>query len=310
MLRAVHDPDQIERCQTRLRKCIREGLRTSIPNVVIGNQGSHISSDVVGNNTVWFAYQTLADEPVPRHWNAFGAGQPALGRSNAITVEVNVASPWAGKRIAGLFARNDTSGDVLLLHRGAIGGSREGVGKAQFTAWYQANGAELVTFLSPNGKNESAFLVADLQQDQFLTGLESFVDAVRRFKSLHKGENPTLVSVSDADLEDRAAHAPERPKSSTTASVVYARNPAVAELAKRRAGGRCELCRQPAPFTNVSNEPYLESHHIVWLAHGGSDRPENTVALCPNCHRKMHVLNHPTDVERLLRRARVRYKPS
>lgn len=306
MLRAVHDPDQIERCQKRLRHCIREGLRTSIPNVVVGYQGGQISSNVLGNNTVWFAYQTLSDVGVPRHWNAFGAGQPALGRSNAITVEVNVASPWAGKRVAGLFALDDATGEVLLLHRGTIGGSSKGVGKAAFTAWYQDNGAQPLTFLSPIGKDESAFLVADLKQDQFLRGLESFVDAVGRFKSTRKGEDLTLMSLSFDDLEERAARAPEKPRSSTTASVVYARNPAVAELAKRRADGRCELCRQPAPFTNARNEPYLESHHIAWLAHGGCDRPENTVALCPNCHRKMHVRNDPKDVARLLRRARVR----
>ncbi|MSR17052.1 MAG: HNH endonuclease, partial [Methylococcaceae bacterium] len=42
-------------------------------------------------------------------------------------------------------------------------------------------------------------------------------------------------------------------------------------------------------------EPYLESHHIEWLANGGADSIENTTALCPNCHRKMHSLNSPSD---------------
>ena len=58
----------------------------------------------------------------------------------------------------------------------------------------------------------------------------------------------------------------------------------------------CQLCNQPAPFCTPEGEPYLETHH---LSPGGEDGIENTVSLCPNCHRKMHVLNLPEDVARL-----------
>ncbi|MCY3985932.1 MAG: HNH endonuclease [Candidatus Dadabacteria bacterium] len=86
--------------------------------------------------------------------------------------------------------------------------------------------------------------------------------------------------------------------------VVYVRSQYVAEWTKRRADGRCELCRKPAPFKNTSsNEPYLESHHIVWLSRGGLDCTSNTVALCPNCHRKMHVVNAEKDIKKLTRLA-------
>jgi 5-methylcytosine-specific restriction enzyme A len=79
----------------------------------------------------------------------------------------------------------------------------------------------------------------------------------------------------------------------------YQRNPWVAEYAKRRAAGLCELCTEPAPFTKKSGEPYLEVHHIEWLSKGGADTIENTVALCPNCHRQMHVVQAPTDLKQL-----------
>ena len=46
---------------------------------------------------------------------------------------------------------------------------------------------------------------------------------------------------------------------------------------------------------------YLETHHIKWLAAGGEDKLDNTVALCPNCHRKMHILNKQTDVKLLFK---------
>jgi 5-methylcytosine-specific restriction enzyme A len=43
-------------------------------------------------------------------------------------------------------------------------------------------------------------------------------------------------------------------------------------------------------------EPFLEIHHIKWLSNGGDDSIDNTVALCPNCHRKMHALNLQKDI--------------
>lgn len=55
-----------------------------------------------------------------------------------------------------------------------------------------------------------------------------------------------------------------------------------------------------APFIDAKGEPYLEVHHIIWLSHGGADTIENTVALCPNCHRKMHILQSADDVEKSL----------
>ncbi len=32
----------------------------------------------------------------------------------------------------------------------------------------------------------------------------------------------------------------------------------------------------------------LEVHHVIRLADGGSDTINNSVALCPNCHRELH----------------------
>ena len=82
----------------------------------------------------------------------------------------------------------------------------------------------------------------------------------------------------------------------------FIRDPYVAEYVKRKANGICQLCGNPAPFKDSNNKPYLESHHIVWLSKGGEDTIENTVALCPNCHRKMHVLNSQEDIDILIKK--------
>lgn len=79
----------------------------------------------------------------------------------------------------------------------------------------------------------------------------------------------------------------------------YVRDPYIAIYAKERAHGVCQLCHQKAPFCNSRNEPYLETHHIIWLSEGGADSVDNVVALCPNCHRKMHIINDDADVRYL-----------
>lgn len=85
-------------------------------------------------------------------------------------------------------------------------------------------------------------------------------------------------------------------KTTTTETVVYYRDPYLNELVKRIADGKCQYCGNDAPFVDKNGQPYLEEHHVKRLADGGSDTIDNVVALCPNCHRKMHVRNEMSDV--------------
>jgi len=125
--------------------------------------------------------------------------------------------------------------------------------------------------------------------------------------TLHRADG-TEVFFSGYDEEDEpAAVEPEvpaepeqRPKPKTVTTNAYRRDPAVAAEAKRRAKGICQLCGKPAPFTTKKDEPYLETHHIVWLSEGGEDTVKNTAALCPNCHRRVHILKDPDDQNDLL----------
>jgi 5-methylcytosine-specific restriction protein A len=69
---------------------------------------------------------------------------------------------------------------------------------------------------------------------------------------------------------------------------VYIRSEAVRRYVLGRAGGRCEGCRNEAPFKDRKGQPYLEPHHTARLADGGPDHPAFVIALCPNCHRRVH----------------------
>lgn len=68
----------------------------------------------------------------------------------------------------------------------------------------------------------------------------------------------------------------------------YRRSVAVRKYVLRRADGRCEGCQAPAPFVTVEGRPYLEPHHTRRVSDGGPDHPAHVIALCPNCHSRVH----------------------
>ena len=87
-------------------------------------------------------------------------------------------------------------------------------------------------------------------------------------------------------IKDRKSKKPQKIE-----AVMYYRCPYVKEMVKRIAEGKCQMCGKEAPFYDKDKVPYLEEHHVKRLADGGSDTMDNVVAICPNCHRKVHVLN-------------------
>lgn len=75
---------------------------------------------------------------------------------------------------------------------------------------------------------------------------------------------------------------------SSTSRKSYRRSAVVKEYALRVASGTCQGCKEDAPFVDTNNEPFLEVHHLHRRSDGGADHPDNVIALCPNCHRRVH----------------------
>ena len=95
---------------------------------------------------------------------------------------------------------------------------------------------------------------------------------------------------------------PEIPEKITIQSTGFKRNQFVVIETLERANGVCDLCKKNAPFLRIKDEaPFLEVHHVNPLADGGKDTLDNTVALCPNCHREAHLgINRDKVKQRLL----------
>lgn len=85
-----------------------------------------------------------------------------------------------------------------------------------------------------------------------------------------------------------------------TLAEYIARSERVRQYALIRASGNCELCGAVAPFRVLGGAAFLEVHHLFRLADGGPDEPGNVAALCPNCHRAVHLALDARDRNDLL----------
>ena len=117
----------------------------------------------------------------------------------------------------------------------------------------------------------------------------------KEFEDAVKKEKSKSIDKLKKDAKKKAS----MPTVSNVQTRIYHRDPTIAAYVKKRANGCCQLCGQKAPFDDQNGDPYLECHHIDWLSKGGMDSAENCVVLCPNCHRRMHILNDPTDINTL-----------
>jgi len=150
----------------------------------------------------------------------------------------------------------------------------------------QIDGSALWLQLVPRGAIAWDFRDVDLEQ---ITGVAGTTRPLVVLNQEFETAVHEAYLSSAAQRRDRLKLAPRLPKRIEVTTTVFVRNADVVVEALLRAKGVCETCRKPAPFPRRSDgTPYLEVHHRVPLAVGGEDTVENTIALCPNCHRAAH----------------------
>ena len=293
-MRGVTTRQKTTECQKRLEKTLTKSLEQR-KIISIGYQSGSMKRNVHHNGTVWFHSEKLDN----RFWNAFGLN-PDEDAQKDIVVEIN--PPLHGidpRKGAGMFAF-DEDGSLSLLHNGKIGGGRKGIGKRVFLEWYSQFAP--MRDVDIGERIEKGILVCNLSdQEGFLADLETFVRKVRVFKQLATTQTISdKLAVLRSDLQNtgRKAGYPRRRRATTVST--YDRDPRITGLVKLMANGKCRLCKKKGPFKDKLLElPFLETHHVRWLSKGGRDSIDNTVALCPNCHRKMHHVADKGDIKEL-----------
>ncbi|MBX8812751.1 HNH endonuclease [Ochrobactrum sp. MR34] len=141
-------------------------------------------------------------------------------------------------------------------------------------------------------------------EDEFIYESHHIEDAPDREKNIRKAivfelrpignvletvdHEDVLISDLDKLREKAFASANFTPGKKSVSTTVFERSRDVRDYVVARAKGHCEGCTAPAPFKRANGVPYLEPHHIRRLTDGGPDDPRHVIALCPNCHRRVH----------------------
>ena len=152
----------------------------------------------------------------------------------------------------------------------------------RFVAEVRCDGHHLETRPDRNGEPREA-IVFHLEVLEAGRKPESLADDIEVLKP------SSLARMSMHELRGRAlSSASNSPDARQRTVAVQNRAEAIRQYALKRAAGVCESCLQPAPFHGKKG-PYLEVHHLHRLSDGGPDHPDAVAAVCPNCHREIHV---------------------
>lgn len=81
----------------------------------------------------------------------------------------------------------------------------------------------------------------------------------------------------------------KKPTKKISTITIYNRNAKVKAWVLQNSNGKCESCNSNTHFQAEHGISFLEVHHLKQLSDGGSDTVNNSVALCPNCHREIHL---------------------
>jgi 5-methylcytosine-specific restriction protein A len=165
---------------------------------------------------------------------------------------------------------------------------------------HKENGDELHAFELNDGAWEVTYVGQYEYTDHYWTRLPDRNDKMRdaiRFELVPAGGLETAIrngSLSDLstdelyDLAEQSVKAESTTQATPTSGTTYRRSEIVKQYALRVADGVCQGCGKDAPFTDANGDPFLEVHHLHRRSDGGADHPDNVIALCPNCHRRVH----------------------
>lgn len=306
MLVAIEKSFEVQKVQDSFLKRIKEELHQT-GHFTIGYPSGNQQLDLHFNNSLWFAHRLIEEKgKITRHWNIFGhAADLSPKKSNSIIAQLNFPLEGRTKQVQGVVAK-DNNGQVFLLHRGKPGGGGRGLTRDAFLAW---TSRELLEVRFDDGHIDEALLICKLDSPSLANDLLSFIDefdSLKRF--LKSGQEDPSNFLTLAQLRKRArSKAKSTKKNKTTTQTVEVRDRCefVKQIALEHASGICQLCDHPGPFKKPDGNPFLEVHHIKWLSKNGPDTEENVIGLCPNCHKKMHILDEHSDVEKLAKIAKI-----
>lgn len=181
MLQLIEAADEKAKAQEKLETRLQNSLKyKGILNVGFPGGNDDVQIYSVGDGRLWAGFKKPIRQDIhPRFWNAFGVFKSAAN-SQTIAVEINIERGGNSGRIAGFFARDTETGDILLMHSGKIGGGQKGVGRTAFLVWSKA---KLVEVVRRKGKCRTGIVVARIDSRSFAEDVWYFVQNIVEFKA-------------------------------------------------------------------------------------------------------------------------------
>lgn len=182
--------------------------------------------------------------------------------------------------------------DIERVRSKITGAERSVITVDRFDKFTDINDQSIMSYLMgssiPQGNNVNQITLANYVSKVSVP--DDFIDEVIEERNEFLEQVMKAASDSTAARRKRLAKSTQHdPVFSIKKTKIYHRNPDVVAERLHLAKGICEKCKEKAPFMRKSDgKPYLEVHHRISLSQGGADSVENTIAICPNCHRQVH----------------------
>lgn len=132
-------------------------------------------------------------------------------------------------------------------------------------------------------------IVSDLKLADSLGISRAFISSIRRFKKkmpIELGEEILIRLDRKLTMKEILMFVPLSMRRRT---IIRFMPDLANNKANIRAKFKCELCGQAVPFILPGDTSFLETYHLTYTQREDKDPIANTVALCPNCHRKMDL---------------------
>jgi hypothetical protein len=185
MLKLLESQNEIESAQKIFESILEKFSDERIP-VKIGFRGGNEEAEVFYSSKldIWFYFggpiESSGKNKRERYWNVFGIGKPKQNSNVPIVVEINSPIEGIYRRVGGAFAKDD-KGNIFLLHRGKIGGGREGIGPSLFYKYYDGE-KDFVKEGEKISERELA-IVGSLNSADFPEKVKSFIQKVDGIKN-------------------------------------------------------------------------------------------------------------------------------
>ncbi|MBI3512276.1 MAG: hypothetical protein HY064_16570 [Bacteroidetes bacterium] len=196
MVEIISDSKEIKLLHRQFHKSLDKYLDKEVPIFVGFPAGSF--QDTVQYSTDLNFWLTYNETELNRYWNGFGVGEPIKDKMNSLTGEINFPKTDIDRRVAGAFGR-EPNGNILVLHRGKIGGGKPGVGKNLFVGNFRG---EFVTAMDGDTENQFC-LVGQLNSKLFPRQVADFIFEIRRIKDLgNSGQTNGFSELNNFQFSD------------------------------------------------------------------------------------------------------------